>query len=91
MGSRTRLVKEVDMGLQTITGLWRSDKGHLSAKTNREIVIPEGRRVFVFKNKNRRNDRDPEYNLVISDGQDERQQGAYQRPAADAAADSDPF
>lgn len=79
------------MGLQTITGLWKSDKGHLQAKTNREIVIPAGRRVFVFANRNRRTDRDPTHNLVISDGEDDQrpaqeQQGGYQRPAAEDPA-----
>jgi len=82
-----------NMGLQTLTGLWKADKGHLSGKTNREIVIPAGRRVFIFKNRNRREGRnDPEYNLVIDDGQDDRQQqGGYQRPAAEAPQEDAAF
>lgn len=80
------------MGLKTITGLWKSEKGHLQAKVNQEVVIPAGTRVFVFKNNNRRSDRDPEYNLTMSvDDEGQPAQTSAHRGGGQSANEYDGF
>lgn len=54
------------MALKTISGLWLSEKGHLSAKTRDEIVIPAGTTFFVFKNKKRDKENSPTHTLCIA-------------------------
>lgn len=49
-----------------LTGLWLSEKGHLSGKSNEEIVIPAGAKIFVFKNK-QVTGKQPTHNLSILD------------------------
>lgn len=80
------------MGLKNITGLWKSDKGHLQAKVNQDVHIPAGTRLFVFKNKNRRSDRDPEYNLTMAvDDDGQPSQTSAHRGGGSAANEYDGF
>lgn len=61
------------MALKTISGLWLSEKGHLSAKTRDEIVIPANTTFFVFKAKKREKENSPTHTLCIAvDDEEER-------------------
>lgn len=49
----------------TLTGLWlgKTRNGESMMSGN----LGYGARIFVFKNKNKRNDKDPDYNLVVAE------------------------
>ncbi|MFP6654981.1 MAG: hypothetical protein VCB25_05090, partial [Myxococcota bacterium] len=51
-------------GFVPLTGLWKNkEKGYLSGKMGRSVY-------FVFPNKNRRGENDPEFNLCIAKARD---------------------
>ncbi len=62
-----------------LTGLWPSEKGHLSGKSNEETVIPAGAKLFVFKNK-QVTGKQPTHNLSILDESAENEQGGGNEP-----------
>lgn len=64
-----------------ITGLWinKSDKGETYMAGN----LSYGARVLVFKNKNKRNDKDPDYNLVIAERKRDNDGGGTPPPQDD--------
>ncbi len=74
------------MALKTISGLWLSEKGHLSAKTRDEIVIPAGTTFFVFKNKKRDKENSPTHTLCVAVEDEEGQQTRSQQED-----DNEPF
>jgi hypothetical protein len=67
-----------------ITGLWlnKSDKGETYMAGN----VGYGARVLIFKNKSKRGDKDPDYNLVIAERKRDSDGGGA--PPAD---DAPPF
>lgn len=78
------------MPFKTLTGLWRDDeRGYLSGKSNEDVVIPAGARMFVFKNDKRESDRHPTHRLAIA-VDDESQQQQYGREA-NKPNQSEPF
>ena len=54
------------MAIKKISGLWLSDKGHLSAKNRDEITIPANTTMLVFKNDKREKESDPTHRLCIA-------------------------
>lgn len=68
------------MPFKTLTGLWQSEKGFLSGKSNEDVVIPAGVKFFVFENNKRKSDQHPTHRLAIA-YDDESEQQQYGREA----------
>lgn len=61
------------MALKTILGFYETTKNnrkYLSAKAREEIVIPAGARLMLFKNDRKKDEKHPDFNLLLA-GDDE--------------------
>ena len=72
----------MESNLKKVCGLWLNDgkKGkYMSGKAQENLRIPEGAKLFVFKNNKKESDKHPDYNLMYA--AEEQQQ--EQQPAED--------
>ena len=89
------------MALKTLFGLWGPGpdyKGNtiMSGTLGKEIIVPAGTKLKVFRNSNKRDDRSPDFNVcaVYDDEKDAAQhhQSKYERQAGDDTLDDEvPF
>ena len=77
------------MAFKTLTGLWESEKGYLSGKSNEPIAIPANVKLFIFKKpaKDRKTDKHPTHSLCIA--VDDEQSGGGGQWSQEAT--SEPF
>lgn len=80
------------MALKTLFGFWGPGpdyKGNtiMSATIGKEMIIPAGTKLKVFRNTNKRDDRSPDFNVcaVYDDDKDaaKQHQSKYERQAGD--------